>query len=445
MQKMKLFTSAVAVVLSSCFLPACVAVGSMESLSRAMHKLLELQKHVHGRGLSKSQKNNLYMPEKSALDEMEASLISMAKDRTKQGSNAANLTDFLTQIQDIIDQTMKQSILTRYNTSQSLLDTTWANYTAGCVGVGDAPWSLYTPINTQHVTCRAQEQSAYTSYTDCLNDEAIVQRATEARCATYNSLNTMSRYSPSPCVMQPNTAAPTIGNYLRHMKQYWQTELANLRAARNDCTNVTTTSGPTVNCNALYCTWMAKRYECDDYQRSFENGACQLSRSYTCARHTTCMTAKANAYDEAHSSANASQAGLQAEWRAVMRIECLIDALGAPAAQLQSQIDACIARTHATTQVTFTFYGPTVPVPACDQAQYANMTPGNAAFSTRWYSGVTLTVSASEDGRAIGTPMTCASSVCDCWNGTAPTCTVAVASSGALASGSGSHTIGNLS
>lgn len=443
---MKLFISAATLVLSSCFLPACVAVSSTESLSRAMHKLLEMQKHVHGRGLSQTQKNNLYMPEKSALDEMEASLVSMARDRETQGSAAANLTDFLTQIQDIIDQTMKQSILARYNTSQTSLDTTWATYTTGCAGVGDAPWSEYTPINTQHVACRGQEESAYTSYTDCLNDQAIIQGATAARCAAYNNLNTMSRYSPSPCVMQANTQAPTIGNYLRHMKQYWQTELANLRAARNDCSNVTTTSGPTTNCDALYCTWMAKRYQCDDYQRSFENGACLLSRNYTCARYTGCMSAKANAYNEAHSSANASQAGLQAEWRAVKRIECLIDSLGAPAAQLQSQIDACIARTHSTTQVTFTYYGPTAPVPICDQSQYTNMTPGNAAFSTRWYSGVTLTVSASEDGRAVGTPRTCASSVCDCWNGTAPTCNVAVSSSGPLAgSQSSSHTIGNLS
>jgi hypothetical protein len=398
-----------------------------------MHRLLEAQKqHVLGRGLSQSQKNNLYMPEKSALDEMEASLVSMAKDRETQGSAAANLTDFLTQIQEIIDQTMKQSILARYNTSQTLLDTTWANHTAGCTGVGDAPWSTYTPINTQHVTCRAQEQTAYTSYSDCLADEAVIQTATAARCATYNGLNSMSRYTPSPCVMQPNTAAPTIGNYLRYMKQYWQTELANLRAARDDCQNVTTTSGPTVNCNALYCTWMSKRYTCDDYQRSFENGACLLSRSYTCARYTSCLTGKANAYDEAHRSANASQAGLQAEWRAVKRIECLIDALGAPADQLQSQINTCIARTHATTQVTFTFYGPTVPVPACDPLHYANMTPGNAAFSTRWYAGVTLSVNASEDGRRIGSPMTCASSVCDCWNGTAPTCNLVVASSGSI-------------
>lgn len=393
-----------------------------------MHKLLEAQKHVHGRGLSQSQKNNLYMPEKSALDEMEASLVSMAKDRETQGSAAANLTDFLTQIQEIIDQTMKQSILARYNTSQTLLDTTWANYTAGCSGVGDAPWSVYTPVNTQHVTCRAQEQTAYTSYTDCVQDQTVIQDATNARCATYTGLNSMSRYTPSPCVMAANTAAPTIGNYLTHMKLYWMTELANLQAARADCTNVTT-AGPTIDCNSLYCTWMTKRYECDDYQRSFENGACELSRNYTCARYTSCMSGKASAYDEAHSSANASQAGLQAEWRAVMRIECLIDALGAPADTLQSQIETCIARTHSTTQVTFTFYGSTAPVPACDPANYANMTPGNAAFSTRWYSGVTLTVTASEDGRAIGTPMTCASSVCDCWNGTAPTCSVAVSGS----------------
>jgi len=422
---------------------SCLVGCESSTATLRVNRLMETHKHAHA--LSQSQKATLYMPEKSALDEMEASLVSMAKERMSQGSAAANLTDFLAQIQQIIDQTMVNSILTRYNASQSLLDTTWANYTTGCQTPGAAPWSQYTSFNDQHVTCRGEAQTAYTAYTDCLNDQSVIQTAAQARCAEYSQLNTMSRYSPSPCVMPPNTATPTIGNYLRHMRQYWETERANLIAARDNCQNVTTTSGPTVDCNALYCTWMMKRYECDRFQQSFENGACLLSREYTCSGYTACMAAKKNTYDEAHSSANASQPGLQAEWRAVKRIECLITALGYPASQLQSQIDACIALTHSTAQVTFNFYGPTSPVPVCDQAQYANMTPGNAAFSTRWYSGISSSVSAVEDGRQVGSPMTCASSTCDCWTGTAPVCSVAVASSSSIGVGSSSHTIGNLS
>eukprot|EP00930_Biecheleria_cincta_P097827 TRINITY_DN89515_c0_g1_i1.p1 TRINITY_DN89515_c0_g1~~TRINITY_DN89515_c0_g1_i1.p1 ORF type:complete len:437 (-),score=72.66 TRINITY_DN89515_c0_g1_i1:300-1610(-) len=420
-------------------IPGC---ESSAATSRVMNFM---EKHKQAHALSLSQKEKLYMPEKSALDEMEASLVSMAKERITQGSAAANLTDFLSQIQQIIDQTMVTSILSRYNASQTLLDTTWANYTAGgCQAPGNAPWSQYTPYNDQHVTCRAEIQAVYTSYQSCRDDQAVIDTAAQARCAAYNQLNTMSKYSPSPCVMPPLTATPTIGNYLRHMLQYWQTEKANLIAAREGCQNVTTTSGPNVDCNSLYCTWLQKRYECDQYQQRFENGACSLSREYTCSIYTGCMTAKKNAYDAAHASANASQPGLQAEWRAVKRIECLISALGYPASQLQAQIDACIALTHSTTQVTFTFYGPTTPVPVCDQTLYANMTPGNAAFSTRWYSGISSSVSAVEDGRQVGSPKTCASSTCDCWNGTAPVCDLVVAGSAGIGSGSATHGIEDL-
>jgi len=411
--KMKLIAFAAAPL----FLAACAESSLMNNAES--HK---------GRGfLSQAQRTKLLMPEKSALDGMEASLLGMAKQKMDAGDseNAANLTSFLTQIQDIIDQTMKTSILTRYNASQQMLDSTWSNYTATCDSPGDAPFSQYTFFSNMHVSCRATEQTYYQSYTSCLSDESIVEQATEVRCGTYNSLNTMTQYA-SLCSMPAGMAAPTIGNYLIHMESVFRDALSNLADARDSCTNVSTTPAP-VTCDNLHCDWAMKQYDCDTMQQVWENQACVLSREYTCSIYTSCMSAKKNAYDQAHVTANTSQPGLKAEWRSVMRIECLIGALDSPADQLQSQIDACIARTHSTLPVTFTFYGPTSPVPACNQANYQNMTPGNAAFSTRWYAGITDVVDAIESGRQVGLPLTCASSTCDCWNGTAPLCVASAA------------------
>jgi len=383
------------------------------------------------------------MPEKSALDNMEASLMSMAKEKLESGDDttAANLTTFLGQIQEIIDVTMKTSILTRYNASQQLLDSTWANYTTSCPAPGDAPFSTYTSLNDQHVTCRGSEQTYYQSYTSCLSDESVVTAAAALRCSAHTTLNSMTQYA-GYCQMQSGTAAPTIGNYLIYMENKFREALADLTDARDICLNVTSTASPTVTCDTLLCDWRTKQYDCDTMQQAFENEACLLSRTYTCSNLLSCYNGKKNAYDQAAQSANASQAGLKAEWRAVMRIECLIDALGYPAAQLQTQIDACIARTHSTVAVTFTFYGPTVAAPTCTQDNFMNMTPGNAAFSTRWYSGITDVVDAVVDGRQVGLPLTCASSTCDCWNGTAPVC---VTSSSYTSSDSSSHSIGDLS
>lgn len=308
---MKLSTFAAVVSLSLSFIPACVAVTYAESLAAksSMQRLLEAWTHTHKHGLTQSQKNTLYMPEKSALDEMEASLVSMAKQRMKQGSADANLTDFLVQIQDIIDQTMKTSILSRYNASQSLLDTTWENFTAGCIGPLDAPWSLYKSDLDQHAACRQLEQMDYGAYTDCQKYEELVANAKKAVCEKYIDLNSMSRYSTSPCVMASDTPAPSIGNYLVHMKDYWENELAQLKEAEYECLHFTTTGGPGPDCPPLYCTWLAKRYECDDHQRNFENGACLLANNYTCTKFTTCWFSKANKYNTAQESANASQPG----------------------------------------------------------------------------------------------------------------------------------------
>jgi len=309
---------------------------------------------------------------------------------------------------------MKSSILSRYNASQLSLDSTWSNYTAGCTSPGQAPFSQYTHLNDQHLTCRSTEQTYYQSYTSCLADDLVVAQAAALRCTRFNELrNDFSQYR-NLCQMQANTAAPTIGNYLIYMEAKFREALQNLSDANETCNNATTTMAPPVNCNNLLCDWQVKRYDCDTKQQNFENQACLLSRDYTCSRYTSCWSMKKNAYDQAAQSANASQSGLKAEWRSVMRIECLIDALGYPAAQLQSQIDACIARTHSTVPVTFTFYGPTLPVPACNQANFQNMTPGNAAFSTRWYANLVDVVNAVEDGRQVGLPLTCASSTCDC-------------------------------
>lgn len=160
-------------------------------------------------------------------------------------------------------------------------------------------------------------------------------------------------------------------------------------------------------------------------QQTFEDEACTLSRKYTCSAYTTCHVAKKNAYDQAHVSANASQPGLWAEWKAVTRIECLINALGKSAGQLQTEIDACIAMTHSTLSVTFTFYGPTTDPNPCNPGNFQNMTPGNAAFASRWYADITVPTDLAGktyNGRGVGLPMACASNVCDCWNVGMPAC-----------------------
>ncbi|OLP87563.1 40S ribosomal protein S9 [Symbiodinium microadriaticum] len=104
-------------------------------------------------------------------------------------------------------------------------------------------------------------------------------------------------------------------------------------------------------------------------------------------------------YGNVVSLAKESEVAAKAEWRAVKRIECLINALRVAESELEGAIDACKAKRHTTEPVELTYHG---DPPAARSCQEVYLQPGSAVFSSTWYTGMPVDAPAAS----------CASSCC---------------------------------
>ncbi|CAE7317730.1 unnamed protein product [Symbiodinium natans] len=370
--------------------PCCVDAAS---LRRSKMTFIEEQM---------SMQMKLMMPERATLNNIEASILNMAKLRHSHGAGEAgsNLTGFLDQIQGLIDKTMKTNILTRQNQTQTDLDMAWANLST-CTHPNDTDFvDTLAELDKSHTECRQSQDTMWSSYKQtCITEREIYENEKKAICDQYDSVNVFENPT-SVCVMADGTAVPTIGNYLTAMEAYFNKKHAVLKEWKDKCDNATNT--PFANeelCKEKVCTYYDKKIECDTKQNKFEQKSCDLHRSYRCSSYTNCYDQKKETYRNIVSLAKESELAAQAEWRAVKRIECLINALRVTESELAGAIDACKAKRFGTDAVEMTYRGDPPPVRSCSEVY---LQPGAALFSSTWYTGMPTAAPASS----------CASSCC---------------------------------
>jgi len=330
----------------------------------------------------------LMMPERATLNNIEASIISMAKQQSKHGGahGASNLTAFLDQIQTLIDKTMKANILERQNQTQVDLDQAWANLTT-CSHPNDTTYlEDLVPKSETHQSCRKAQDSMWSGYEQsCIIERAIYENEKKAVCDKYKSINVF----PNPtttCVMSDATPVPTIGHYLEDMEAFFDGKYTVLKEWKDKCENATNT--PFANeelCKEKVCVYYDKKIECDKSQGSFEQLSCDVRKNNTCSKYKECYEQKEDIYDSVVTLAKESETAAKAEWRAVLRIECLINALRVAENELSVAIDTCKEKRHATTPVELTYHSDPPGARDCTEVY---LQPGAAMFSSTWYSGL---------------------------------------------------------
>jgi len=338
----------------------------------------------------------LLMPEKKTLDSIEASVLNMARAQ-KSSHGATNLTGFLDQIQELIDKTMKTNILQRQNQTQLDLDMAWGNLST-CAHPNDTDYSSeLKALDDAHSACRQEEGSIWSDYDKvCTEGLKIHLENKRIKCENYDGV------LPDPaatCVMKGGTLSPTIGHYLIDMEKAFREKALALRQLRDGCQNASVPFPFTDPCGEKLCTYHDKKIECEKAQGAFEQRSCDIHKAYTCAAFSGCYSQKTEAYNGVVALARESEAAAKAEWRAVLRIECLLKALTVTEDEVDTAINACKAKSHSTEPVELTYRGDAPAARACEEVF---LQPGSAPFSTAWYNGLPSSAGASS----------CASSCC---------------------------------
>ncbi|OLP87567.1 hypothetical protein AK812_SmicGene31200 [Symbiodinium microadriaticum] len=260
------------------FFPCCVDAAS---LRRSKMTFIEEQM---------SMQMKLMMPERATLNNIEASVLNMAKLRqSKHGEGGSNLTGFLDQIQDLIDKTMKTNIVTRQNQTQLDLDTAWANLST-CPHPNDTDFvDTLAELDKGHTECRTTQDTMWSTYKQtCITEREIFENEKKAICDQYKSINVF----PNPtttCVMAEGTAVPTIGNYLTAMEEHFTKKHETLKEWKDKCDTALATPFPgDPLCFEKVCTYYDKKIDCDKQQATFEQKSCDLHRTYRCSSYTSC-------------------------------------------------------------------------------------------------------------------------------------------------------------
>ncbi|CAK9105749.1 unnamed protein product, partial [Durusdinium trenchii] len=227
----------------------------------------------------------------------------------------------------------------------------------------------------------------------------IFENERKALCDAYEQ----AKVFPTPattCVMNENTPVPTIGHYLIDMEKYFSDAYDALLLKKQRCDIAMATPFPNEDlCGNKICQYYDKKIDCEKHQEAFEKPACEGHKTYTCSHFSDCYAEKKDIYDSVVTLAQENEVANKAEWRAVLRIECLLNALRVSDDELEAAIDACKAKTYATTPVELKYYGSAPAERSFTEVYYA---PGSAVFSSSWYSGLSIATPAAS----------CASSCC---------------------------------
>ncbi|CAE7317651.1 unnamed protein product [Symbiodinium natans] len=333
-----------------------------------------------------SMQMKLMTPERATLNNIEASILNMAKARKEGGDQAAtNLTSFLDQIQELIDKTMKANIQTR------LLDLQEAGGTLEPSGTCTHPNDTeYVPtlvdLDKLHSQCRSSQDSMWSGYEQtCIIERQIYENEIKAICDKYKSVNVFPNPTTS-CMMMEGTKVPTIGNYLLAAEAFFTERYDLVKEWKDKCDNATNT--PFANeelCKQKICLYYDKKISCDKTQETFEQKSCDLHKEYTCSKYSDCYDQKKEIYNSVVSLAKENEVAAKAEWRAVKRIECLVNALRSPQGEVEEAINSCKGKIYATTPVELVYKG---DAPAARSCTEVYLQPGSAVFSSTWYAGL---------------------------------------------------------
>eukprot|EP00931_Biecheleriopsis_adriatica_P088293 TRINITY_DN6264_c0_g1_i12.p1 TRINITY_DN6264_c0_g1~~TRINITY_DN6264_c0_g1_i12.p1 ORF type:complete len:396 (-),score=55.93 TRINITY_DN6264_c0_g1_i12:752-1939(-) len=346
------------------------------------------------------------MPEKKALDGIEQNLLSMARSR-KAGTEPEGLAGVISSILGLLENSFRANIRARYNATQTALDQAWNNFTCGDPNESLAS-SNFSALRTAHTNCRVQQQALYDEFASFCH----IETGTPLACTIYQGLQNIANPDEF-CTMDAGSkkdqvlgeTAPTIGNYLRKMKNRFATLKQELLQAKWACGNASTCLADTHcnhshECSTLNCSYWEKGLTCDEKQAEFEEVACRLRLESSCSTYDACYAQRLATYQARRSEAQAVQPGFNAEWEAVHRIECYLEALNGTRDSLEASITVCKNQTYSVAEVTLKLYGQAPAKKAC--VDHNDLQPGSPHFASRWYAGLPQNAAA----------LTCASRCC---------------------------------
>jgi len=181
--------------------------------------------------------------------------------------------------------------------------------------------AAYTSASSQHNTCRHTEAGEFFEYEDRCRPSAMEVRRLQAD-ATCAKVETAQKFKY--CNYQRITDAEAACSRAKQR----------ITAAQELC-------------DAVKSRYRSRKSTCDHMQSTMDDAACRyaVSMKEACDSGASCYKAHEANFDHTYNRVKKSEASRRAEWRALMRMKCLVDTFENGKVE-DREIEACKAKTH---------------------------------------------------------------------------------------------------
>eukprot|EP00930_Biecheleria_cincta_P064994 TRINITY_DN5068_c0_g5_i1.p1 TRINITY_DN5068_c0_g5~~TRINITY_DN5068_c0_g5_i1.p1 ORF type:complete len:435 (-),score=42.54 TRINITY_DN5068_c0_g5_i1:84-1388(-) len=265
------------------------------------------------------------------------------------------------------------------------------------------------PTHTNVTNCRGQQQTIENAYQACLAlqsrcrgntlccDPVIQPEGGHGWC-NETPKPSFSFGAVSLCYSAPSASQCSITQLSTELA-YWQGLLNQYDQKVADCESVMAgcplPAGTPVDCTAEHSATVVKRGECDTIQQNFENPYCTYASDLQTSwdNYTTCYNTNMAALSTAEAAEHTNLPNRWQQYRAILRIECLLDVLVGSEADMTAALGACIAARYDAPSypwLNVSFPTDSSSFPALQTCPTQLWEPGAAIFNSYFYNNHTL-------------------------------------------------------
>ncbi|CAE7241285.1 unnamed protein product [Symbiodinium microadriaticum] len=245
-------------------------------------------------------------------------------------------------------------------------------------------------VREQHQNCRKEESSLVVDANDTCDDAQVLAEVKVQKCEKMKGVDAYPPEAPAVCDKDSSDVSYEV--HARRIRNFYMQKVHEWVMAEEACTNATQkATARSKTCKVRNEGWKDKRQSCNAIQRMLDMEACDAwTEYYHCSQNNSCLLEATNAYVDANGTATAMQRSIVLQWRAMKRIECLLDALAnnREADDLSNAITECRNKVHSTTSwaLTYPYYKdwkPQMPSRVCEEPSFGR--PGTGSYKRDEY------------------------------------------------------------
>ncbi|CAE7714125.1 unnamed protein product, partial [Symbiodinium necroappetens] len=254
------------------------------------------------------------------------------------------------------------------------------------------PWNATQvgEVREQHQNCRKEESSLVVDANDTCDDAQVLAEVKVQKCEKMKGVDAYPPEAPAVCDKDSSDVSYEV--HARRIRNFYMQKVHEWVMAEEACTNaMQKATARSKTCKVRNEGWKDKRQSCNAIQRMLDMEACDAwTEYYHCSQNNSCLLEATNAYVDANGTATAMQRSIVLQWRAMKRIECLLDALAnnREADDLSNAITECRNKVHSTTSwaLTYPYYKdwkPQMPSRVCEEPSFGR--PGTGSYKRDEY------------------------------------------------------------